>query len=323
MMAEKGFDELLKLILDERGYKGTYVNREVYTMIAKYNRRDLLNDILQDVDNVSKKQFIDLVCLATRFKQEQMVQQLLVPIYVNKLDNVSELDDCFIKAAEKGSLGIVRRLLAVSLSNARRINPATRDNIALLEALEEGHGDVIYFLLEQPQVVNGRGFQASKVLEGAALSGNIGLLKYALERFGLQGFWTDILRMAYRSNNADMVQYLLDLPNFMPKNRRQRLESEFLAESGNVEMAKVIFESKKFDIGGISEDVQIMIKNNHTELIDYLITEKIFNEQIMLKYTSWLEAENVELVTKLLDYVVKQKDIVDQNGQLAKYPMFY
>jgi len=324
IVARKGFDDVLQAFLQQENYK-----RELWPMVyyaaVKYNRLEVLRPTLENLDSLTKNGMIEMLRGAAETGQEQLVRDLLVPNLIAKLDDIEQLYPSFSGAAASGNPRIVRMFLSVILSNGQRIDPSNDQNEALDNATERGHYEVVQLLLRQPRVADR--VNQSYTIMAAANSGNLQLFDYLLNRYpnGIQrNEIRELLNRAIASDNPEILLRVLQIPTF--DNLPFDIDMSSIVRTGNVEMMKVIVENNITDRADISDTVTAFVKKNNVEILEYLISEKVLLPNRLIYNYGWLQYENPEntkLQVMLLDYIVKQTGIVDENGRLAKYPMFY
>jgi ankyrin repeat protein len=204
-----------------------------------------------------------LLHLAAEGKDVRLVQMLLpyCPVNVNDNHGTTPLH----RAAKKGYSPIAKTLL----KNGAEINSLDdEERTALYIAVENVNLPVAQFLLDSGASLQRVGGSQKTLLHAAVYSGNSWALKFAMSQKGIQNAALDVvddngdtfLDTAAKGGHAKLLGELLRL--FKPHNLwRPVLRTFFaMAESGNVDMLKVIIQhDKKFlsAFGAVTGTVRI------------------------------------------------------------------
>eukprot|EP00455_Lapot_gusevi_P057215 TRINITY_DN9671_c0_g3_i1.p1 TRINITY_DN9671_c0_g3~~TRINITY_DN9671_c0_g3_i1.p1 ORF type:complete len:398 (-),score=36.18 TRINITY_DN9671_c0_g3_i1:85-1278(-) len=145
-------------------------------------------------------------------------------------------------ASKAGKLAIVDRLLQIP-----EVNPAARENWALIHAAHGGYLDVVNRLLQCPQVDPGA--QLQEPLRTACGAGHLAVVQRLLQCPQVDPTVNDQspIRMAANAGHADIVRLLLQCPGVDPSADRS-IALRMACRLGHTEAALVLLESGRVDI---------------------------------------------------------------------------
>lgn len=185
----------------------------------------------------------------------------------------------FKAAAISGNLELVRYLVEVHHVDieSQGLEFGTRDT-ALSRAAEEGHVDVVAYLISQKANVNPV-VSYSNILNSAIDSDKLPIVQLLVEAGTIIGPYN--LGMALEKGNMEIIQYLLSkMPDLRDHHFFGSLARAAI-QSGNVSLVKYLEEKKGLDIFENDSHGELMIaaaKSHSIEMMKFLLDERGLKE---------------------------------------------
>jgi ankyrin repeat protein len=298
--AENGFEEILRMILNDPLYDPIYNCRYAMEYASQNGHVAIVRLLLSDKHTYIGSNNKSLMHATTNGHVE-VVRLLLAD---KRIDPSRGSDNVIINASSHGHVDIVRMLLADNrvdpaaednsairdavvnghtevvrlLLADKRVDPSDCDDIAIHTATEKGYVEIVRLLLADSRVNPANECNNNSAIERAALDGRTEIFKLLLadKRVdpSIEGADAAIVYASSRGY-TDMVRMLLEDKRTIPSHNNNMAIKEAI-KNHHIDIVKMLSDDPRINLEDISKELDSLVEQNKriSQIIEVLTASK-------------------------------------------------